>query len=334
MARANKELPVRWDFGTEIDPKIISEISQTATFEGNKAKKFTGVSSLGNASEADIAFCSEAGEKAHSLISKSKAGVIICYSSLKGSIHSSINNSQQQLIFVDEPRYIFVKLLHNVLSELGNDFSAGLEPIIGNNCKIGHNVVIGNNCIIEDDCIIHDGAILRNCMIGKNSTIHPGVVVGADGFAYERDPKAQLVKFPHFAGVVLEEAVEICANCSITRGSLTNTVIGRGTKLDALVHVAHNVRIGKSCQLAAGTIIGGSASIGDHCWLGLNCTINDHVKIGNHVLVASGAVVAKDIADKEIVAGVPAKSIKDKVHLGEREYFLYVGSNNKGSFDI
>jgi UDP-3-O-[3-hydroxymyristoyl] glucosamine N-acyltransferase len=326
----NKELPVRWDFGAEIDPKIISEISQNATFEGNTDKKFAGVSSLGNANEDDIAFCSEVGTKAHDLISKSQAGVIICYGSLKSSINSEgISNTSRQLVFVDEPRYVFVRLLHKVLSKLGNDFLNDLEPIIGNNCRIGHNVVIGNNCIIEDNCVIHDGTILRNCLVGENSTIHPGVVVGADGFAYERASDAQLLKFPHFAGVILEESVEICANCSITRGSLTNTIIGRGTKLDALVHVAHNVKIGKSCQLAAGTIIGGSASIGDHCWLGLNCTINDHVKIGNHVLVASGAVVAKDIADKEIVAGVPAKSIKDKVHLEDREYFLYVGSDNK-----
>jgi UDP-3-O-[3-hydroxymyristoyl] glucosamine N-acyltransferase len=139
-------------------------------------------------------------------------------------------------------------------------------------------------------------------------------VIGADGFAYERCVETmKLERFPHIGGVEIEDDVEICSNCSIARGSLSNTVIGNGTKLDALVHIAHNVEIGRNCALTAGVIIGGSTIIGDTCWFGLNSTLKHKIKIGNKVIVGSGASVINNIEDEDIIAGVPAKSIKHKV---------------------
>jgi UDP-3-O-[3-hydroxymyristoyl] glucosamine N-acyltransferase len=108
--------------------------------------------------------------------------------------------------------------------------------------------------------------------------------------------------------------VEICANCSIARGSLSNTVIESGTKLDALVHLAHNVKIGKNCELTAGTVIGGSTTTGNSTWTGLNSTLKDNIRIGDNVIVGAGAMVIRDVEDKDIVAGVPAKSIKNKIN--------------------
>ncbi|HXT83662.1 MAG TPA: hypothetical protein VN704_04935, partial [Verrucomicrobiae bacterium] len=115
-------------------------------------------------------------------------------------------------------------------------------------------------------------------------------------------------------------------NCSISRGSMINTKIGKGTKIDALVHIAHNVKIGMNCELTAGTIIGGSTIIGNSTWTGLNSTLKDNIKIGNNVIIAAGAMVINDIQDQDIVAGVPAKSIKSKTNtkLG----FLMAGQNN------
>jgi UDP-3-O-[3-hydroxymyristoyl] glucosamine N-acyltransferase len=139
------------------------------------------------------------------------------------------------------------------------------------------------------------------------------VTLGEDGFAYERHESSRLEKFPHFKAVVIGDNVEICANTNIARGSLTDTVIGEGTKIDALVHVAHNASVAKNCMLTGGTIIGGSAVIGDSCWTGLNCTVKDHVRIGDNVIVGAGACVIHDVPDGDIVAGVPAKSIRHKV---------------------
>jgi UDP-3-O-[3-hydroxymyristoyl] glucosamine N-acyltransferase len=134
--------------------------------------------------------------------------------------------------------------------------------------------------------------------------------MGADGFAFERHPTRELERFPHLGGVKLGDNVEICANTNIALGSLSDTIIGDGTKIDAMVQMAHNIVIGTNCEVTTGTIIGGSTSIGNMCWTRLNSTLKDDIKIGNN---AAGAVVIHDVQDGDIVAGVPAKSIKEKI---------------------
>ena len=135
----------------------------------------------------------------------------------------------------------------------------------------------------------------------------------------------ELEKFPHHGKVVIENDVEIFANCSIARGSLSDTIIGQGTKIETSCHIAHNVTIGKDTELRAGTIVGGSTTIGNNCWLGLNSTIKNKIKIGDHVIVGSGSSVIYDIVDEDIVAGVPAKSIKKKVTANKEKLFLMAG---------
>jgi UDP-3-O-[3-hydroxymyristoyl] glucosamine N-acyltransferase len=205
---------------------------------------------------------------------------------------------------------------------------------IGKNCSIGNFTKIGDNCVIGDNTVVGDCVITeQNTRIGKNCIIQPGTVIGADGFAYERlEDTLELQRFPHIGGVVIGNKVEICSNCSIARGSLSDTIIGDGTKLDALVHIAHNVEIGRHCALTAGTIIGGSTRIGDMCWTGLNSTIKHKVKIGNKVIIGSGASVINDIDDEDIVAGVPAKSIKHKVT--SNQLFLMAGQLQKSIKEV
>ncbi len=195
-------------------------------------------------------------------------------------------------------------------------------------CRVGEYTVIGEHCSVGPRTVIHDRVVLRpNTRIGADCVIQSGVTLGEDGFAYERNEDGSLEKFPHVKGVVLEDGVEVSANCSVARGSLTDTVIGAGTKLDALVHVAHNVRIGRNCMLTAGTIIGGSTTLGDSCWTGLNSTIRDRIAVGSNVIVAAGACVLKPVPDGDVVAGVPAKSIKERVTTSET--FLMAGQDQK-----
>ena len=123
--------------------------------------------------------------------------------------------------------------------------------------------------------------------------------------------------------------VDIGANSTLERGILSDTIIGDGTKIDTLVVIGHNSIIGKKCQITACTILGGSVSIGDMCFIGLNSTIKNNLKIGNNVIVAAGAVVIKNVPDDDIVAGTPAKSIKDKVKLSSKELFLMTGQTKK-----
>lgn len=174
--------------------------------------------------------------------------------------------------------------------------------------------VIGDRCTIGDNTFIYDNvSIVQDCKIGNNCIIRSGAVVGSDGFAFERLESGELIRFPHRREVILGNNVEICANTSVCRGSLSDTVIADGTKIDALVHVGHNAQIGKNCVLTAASIIGGSARIGDSSWMGLNCIIKQKVRIGNNVVVAAQACVVHDVSDRDVVAGVPARSIKDKV---------------------
>jgi UDP-3-O-[3-hydroxymyristoyl] glucosamine N-acyltransferase len=200
---------------------------------------------------------------------------------------------------------------------------------VGKDCYIEDFVVIGDDCKIGDNTFIDSRVNLQNCQIGDNCIVQPNVVIGSDGFAFERDSvNLELEKFPHFGKVLVEKDVEICSNCSIARGSLSDTVIEQGTKIDALCHVAHNVHIGKNTELTAGTIIGGSTKIGENCWLGLNSTVKNKLKIGNKVIVGSGSSVISDIDEEDIVAGVPARSIKKKINANKEKLFLMAGQLN------
>jgi UDP-3-O-[3-hydroxymyristoyl] glucosamine N-acyltransferase len=281
-------------------------------------QKFEAVSSITEASERDLSFCYYEGEKATSLINKSKAAIIICKKSLEETVRPHPDR-KQQLIFVENPRFVIVKVINLVYekkkpSGIAPNVVISATSLIGNSCSIGHNVVIGDNCKIGDNTIIYDRvSIVQNTTIGDNCIIQPGVTLGADGFAFERYEDEELIRFPHIKGVRVGNNVEICANTNIARGSLSDTIIGDGTKIDAMVQIAHNVVIGRNSEITTGTIIGGSTKIGDSCWTGLNSTLKDNIHLGDNVLVAAGAVVIKDVPDKDIVAGVPARSIKEKV---------------------
>ncbi|HET7642359.1 MAG TPA: DapH/DapD/GlmU-related protein, partial [Nitrososphaeraceae archaeon] len=150
-------------------------------------------------------------------------------------------------------------------------------------------------------CTILGGSVSIGdmCFLGLNSTIKNNLKIGNN--------------------------VDIFANSLIERGLLADTIIGDGTKIGGLVVIAHNSTIGKKCQIVACTILGGSVSIGDMCFLGLNSTIKNNLMIGNNVIVAAGAVVIKNVEDNDILAGNPAKSIKDKVKLPSKELFLMTG---------
>jgi UDP-3-O-[3-hydroxymyristoyl] glucosamine N-acyltransferase len=235
---------------------------------------------------------------------------------MQGAIHP---NPGKGLIFVDDARIAFIKLVNHIqkkekVSAISEHAVISKSARIGSNCQIGAFAFIGDNCVIEDDTIIYDRvSLIRNCKIGQKCIIWSGVTIGADGFGFERLSNGQIERFPHLRGVVIENNVEVCPNSAIARGSLLDTKIGDETKIDALVSIAHNVQIGKRCLLTEGAIVGGSVKIGDESWLGLNSTVKQKVKIGNNVLVAAGACVLSDVPDQDIVAGVPAKSIKDKV---------------------
>lgn len=177
-----------------------------------------------------------------------------------------------------------------------NDIAIGAYSNIGYNVKIGENTVISNNVTIKD-----------NVTIGKNVWIEPGAVIGTDGFGFEWDEDGEVVKFPHRGGVKIGDDVEIGANTCVDCGTMDDTVIGRNTKIDNLVHIAHNVKIGKNCFIIANSLLAGSSVIGDNVRIAMSATIREKVKVGKKAVVGMGAIVTKDVPAGKTVYGNPAK---------------------------
>lgn len=184
------------------------------------------------------------------------------------------------------------------------------KNIIDQTVKYSAKSIVGNNIIIEKNCIIEPGAkIFSNVKIKKNSIIRSGALIGCYGFGYERDNKKKPIQFPQFGSVQIEENVHIGNNSCIVISTFENTVIGKNTKIDNLVHVAHNVKIGKNCIITASCQIAGSVKIGNNVWLAPSATIKNKVCIGNNVFVGIGSVVIFDIKNNKKVFGNPAQLI-------------------------
>lgn len=183
----------------------------------------------------------------------------------------------------------------------------GKDSVVGAGCSIGAGSRIGASCRLHPNVVLYPGVEL-----GDRVVLHAGVVVGSDGFGYVRDGDEYL-KFPQLGRVRIEDEVEIGANTTIDRGSLGETVIGRGSKLDNLCHVAHNVRIGSRTVIAAQTGVSGSATIGDDAVIAGQVGIADHVRIDSGAVVGAqcGIPSGKRVRAGEVYWGTPARPLRD-----------------------
>ena len=174
---------------------------------------------------------------------------------------------------------------------------------------IGTNTVIESNVSIGENCNIGSLVTIKNSFVSNNVHIQDGSKIGVKGFGFI-PVKNKNIRSPHIGKVILEEGVEIGANCTIDRGSLTDTIIGQNTFLDNQVHVAHNVQIGKNCMIAGQVGFAGSTILGDNVVIGGQAGVSGHLKIGNNVKVGGGSGVINDINDNQKVMGYPAVSLK------------------------
>ncbi len=282
--------------------KLLEDLGIT-NIKGNPDRRIDGVASLSNTDTNKLMWCRHGNE--HLLTGVSDCAIIV-------SEHVDVDSLQpgNTYILVDNPRFTFTRAANTLYDKYMKAEEA--EPVIHQSAQIAESVYIGKNCCIGKNVTIYPHVtILCNTTVDDGATIYPNTAIGSVGFSQDRNERGEWEKFPHLGGVYIGKNVEIGSNVSIDRAGLDNTTIGEGTLIDNLVHVAHNVQIGKHCEIICLSGIGGSAKIGDNTTISLSVCIRDYITIGSNVLVGMGSVVTKDIPDNTIVAGNPAREVSE-----------------------
>jgi len=197
-------------------------------------------------------------------------------------------------------------------STLGKDCYVGALAFVGENVKLGNNVKIYPQCYVGDNVTIGDNTTLfagvkiySDCVVGKDCIIHSGTVIGSDGFRFATGPDGG-AKIPQIGNVVIEDDVEIGANCAIDRATLGSTILRKGVKFDNLIHIAHNVEVGENTYYAAGGVVAGSTKIGKNCMFSGQVGIIGHLKIADGTIIAAQSGISKNTKAGESYMGSPA----------------------------
>lgn len=193
--------------------------------------------------------------------------------------------------------------------ELAPNVTIGQGARIGRGTRIGPGAVIGPGVLIGRDCRIGATAVIGFALLGDGVSVSAGAVIGEAGFGAAPGPRG-MVDLPQLGRVVIQDNVTLGANSCVDRGAFGDTTIGENTKIDNLVHVAHNVRIGRNCVLAAYTGVSGSTVVGDGVAFGGKAGVADHLNIGSGASIGAAAAVFKDVPDGETWTGFPARPLK------------------------
>lgn len=261
------------------------------------------VAELSSASDGDISVFCDAGHAAS--FAASHASVIVTSSQLSTHPHNGC-----ALLLTPNPRAAFAQIgqMFYPATRQGDIHTTaviGEGAIIGARTRIGANAVIGAGVTIGEDCNIGAGSVITHALVGNKVSIGYNVSIGQEGFGYLPGPKG-LLKIAQLGRVVIEDGVEISSNCAIDRGGLGDTRIGMGTVIGDLVHIAHNVVIGKMCVIAGQVGIAGSTILDDYVMMGGQVGISDHLHIGKGAKIAAKSGVIRDIPAGQAVAGYPA----------------------------
>lgn len=290
------------------------------SIKGDPGKKISGVNTVEAATREELVFVVDSRHARK--LEGSTAGAVLCR---KGDLSVDIDQ-----VNVADPLLAFAIIAENLNPESspgkGIATTAAIDPtaslgagcFIADHVVIGENVVVGNNVRIESgarierDCSIGDNTVIyqnvvikRGTQIGSGCRLHPGVVLGADGFGLVRENSGWR-RIPQLGRLVIGNDVDVGANTTIDRGSLGNTVVEDGVKMDNLIQIGHNVRIGANTVIAAHTAIAGSTVIGRHCEIGGCVGIMDHSEVGDNVKIGGGSVVSGRITEP----GIYSSSIK------------------------
>ncbi|MNS46473.1 UDP-3-O-acylglucosamine N-acyltransferase [compost metagenome] len=194
------------------------------------------------------------------------------------------------------------------LAYVGTNARVGAGTIVHPGVAIGRNVTVGAGCILYPRVVLYD-----DVQLGDRVILHAGTVVGSDGYGFVPDEAGHQLKIPQMGNVIIGDDVETGANVAIDRGTFGSTVIGRGTKLDNLVHIGHNDRIGEDCLIVSQVGISGSVTVGDRVTLAGQVGVAGHLSIGSDSMVLARTGVTKDLPPKSFVSGFPARPHKEEM---------------------
>ena len=309
----------------------ISQIAETigGKIKGDPDLAIQGVCDLKNGSVNHLSYI--VSDKYEKYFHQSKANAVLVTNDF------AIDRGNKTLIHVDNPAVSFIDAIHLFYPQKSSIDHIHHSSVISNTAQIGKNVHVSPHVVIEENVDIGEGVrigagafIGSNTIINRGSVINPNVsiyhdvsignyciidsgsVIGADGFGLVKDNNTHH-KMPHIGGVVLEDSVWIGSNCCIDRGTLSNTIIGKGSKLDNLIHIAHNVQIGKNCIIAGQTGIAGSTILEDNVTLAGQVGIVGHLTIGKGSIVAAKSAVYQSIDPGSFVSGIPARHHNERL---------------------
>lgn len=295
---------------------------------GNGKKVITNVAKIEEAGENDLTFLYQ--DKYEKYITPDSSFALLVKKDF-GKNYPAVT-----LIKVADPYFAFIQVIENyflpevelpplfqkssdqVQFQFGKNFRCGENVSIGKNCVIGDNVTIYSNVSILNDVEIGDGTVIypnvtirERCKIGKRNIIHAGAVIGSDGFGYYKQKDKTYKKIPQIGIVVLEDDVEIGANTCIDRASIGETRIKKGTKIDNLVQIAHNVVIGENCAISGQTGFAGSTKVGNNVIIAGQVGFADHLEIEDDVVVMAQSGVSHNLKKGKVYFGYPATEVRE-----------------------
>lgn len=294
---------------------VLQALGMPHELVGPADRRIFAAAPIHEAADAEaVTFCSKAGEAGVELMRRTNAGVVLC-----STAHdlSELIDSGRTFVRVEDPRLAFLRVVGKLFTPRvvpGIHPTAVIEPTaaVGSDVHVGPYTYVGEHCAIGDGSVIFGHVhVYARTTIGRNVTIHAGTVIGADGYGYQRNERGELEKFPHIGGVIIEDDVEIGSNTSIDRGTLGNTILRQGARIDNQVHIAHNVVVGRNAAVIAQAMIGGSTVIGDEAWIAPSACVRDRLTIGAKAVVGLGAVVVKDVPEGATVMGSPARPVAE-----------------------
>jgi UDP-3-O-[3-hydroxymyristoyl] glucosamine N-acyltransferase len=291
-------------------------ISRIVTFKPDLANVYIqGARSLESAGHKDLVFCKDESPNTVQSTIATRAQVIVARPELLELLPDEFAR-ERTLILTSRPRLILVALLQAF--EMAPGITTQRQSIhsdarIAPSAILGQGVVIGADVEIHERCIIGPNTVIDHAVLGVNTRIGANCSIGGDGFGFEIDESSGgVLKFPHFGRVLIGQNVEIFSNTCIARGSLRDTVVGNNVKIDNLVHIAHNVEIGDDTFVIANAMLAGSTKIGTRAWIGPSTSILNGITVDDLSMTGVGSVVTKSCGKNEVVAGVPAKRLRDR----------------------